>query len=374
MNIGIYIFPQFFKKEEIKNTLEFFSQNSVNQIHFSFNYNYLLENPSIKDLLFFKPDKKYYQKDIKILQYSQNYYDITQEFVECAHDAGFKVIAWLNCLENQNAISNYPDWAQMNQIGEKNNVLLCPNIPSVQNYILNLVTNIIEKFPINGIELYNIRFGYKEGLSCFCQSCQRESAKPNSLEDLKEREIIDETKKGINVKQIQKYFLQKSKLLFSKNLNQDIVFRAWNRFRCNSITRFVGNILISIRKKNQNISLGTDVWPISMAELIGQNYADIATYQDLIYQNLFTINNKNSLKNSQIVKEIAELKKLIEKGRGIKKFYTCININSLIKKNFFKILIKSLQEFNVKGIVLFYYKEENKNKLKYIKESLINGI
>ncbi|MFX0136716.1 MAG: hypothetical protein ACFFDN_23975, partial [Candidatus Hodarchaeota archaeon] len=259
---------------------------------------------------------------------------------------------------------------QINHHGEKSGRFLCPNNLSVQDYISRLVTNIIQKYPIHGIELFNVRFPLPyEELCCFCKSCQREAAHPRALEDLKEREIIDETWKGFSIKTLRKYFLKNSTLLSTRTLNQDKVFQTWNRFRYNSITRFVGKILISTRQINQNIPLGTDVWPISTAELVGQNYADIATYQDIIYQILF-LNNEEFQKHTGIIKEINELKKLIKKARGLRKFYTCININEQIPRNELQSIINTLKQSGVKGIVLFHYKKEYENKLEFIKDVL----
>ncbi|NVM03651.1 MAG: hypothetical protein HWN67_15075 [Candidatus Helarchaeota archaeon] len=373
MDVGIYFFPQYIKKEEINQILDHLSNYSISQIHVSFNYNYLLEDTTAQDLLFFKPDGSYYQKDIKLLQYSPDNWIVFQKFIESANRAGFKIIAWLNCLENQKAILEYPDWAQVNHIGEKSRRFLCPNNLSVQNYISNLVTNIIEKYPIQGIELFNARYPYpyKEELCCFCESCQREATNPRALEDLKEREIIDESWKGFSIKQLRKYFIKNSHLLSAKTLNEDNVFQSWNRFRYNSITRFVGKILISTRQTDQNVFLGTDVWPIAIAELVGQNYADLVTYQDLIYQILF-MKDKQFQKHTEIIKEINELRDLIKKARGLKKFYTCINLDEKIQENELQRVINTTKQIGVKGIVFFQYKKEFEINLELLSEILKN--
>ncbi len=374
MDVGIFIFPQYIKKEEINQILENLTNYSISQIHVSFNYSSLLENKPNQDVLFFKPDNSYYQIDNKLLQYSRENWNIFQKFIESANKSGFKIIAWLNCLENQNILLKYPDWAQVNHIGEKSKRFLCPNNLSVQKYFSSLIKNIIEKYPVQGIELFNARFPfpYKEELCCFCESCEREATKPRALEDLKEREIVDESWKGFSIKQLRKYFIKNSHLLSEKTLGEDSVFQSWNRFRYNSITRFVGNILISARQTDQNISLGTDIWPISKAELIGQNYADLATYQDLIYQILF-MKDKHFQKYTEIIKEINELKKLIKKARGLKKFYTCISLDEQIQKNEFQRIINATKQIGVKGIVFFHYKKEFELRLEIISEFLKNS-
>ncbi|MFX1451357.1 MAG: hypothetical protein ACFFCM_10970 [Promethearchaeota archaeon] len=374
MDIGIYFFPQFLKEEEINDVLEQFSNNSISQIHISFNYNYILKDKTSKDILYFKPNSSYYQTDSELLYYSPAYWNILQKFIESANRAGFRIIAWLNCLENQIAISKYPKWAQVNHLGEKSRRFICPNNLSVQNYISNLVTDIIKSYPIQELELFNVRFPFPfdEELCCFCESCQREAANPRALEDLKEREIINDTWKGFSLKKLRKYFIKNSNLLSTKTLDQDNVFQSWNRFRYNSITRFVGKLLIATRQTNQNIVLGTDVWPISTAELIGQNYADLATYQDTIYQMLF-IKDKKYQKKGEVIREINELRKIIKKARGLRKFYSCININEQFQVNELKNIIDNIKQLGVKGIVLFHYKKEYEVKLELLGEILRNS-
>ena len=67
-----------------------------------------------------------------------------------------------------------------------------------------------------------------------------------------------------------------------------------------------------------------------------------------------------------MMKEINKLKRLIKKGRGLKKFHTCIDINQPLISSELRKLVKNLKEMNLKGLVLFYYTKENKNKLNFI--------
>jgi len=134
----------------------------------------------------------------------------------------------------------------------------------------------------------------------------------------------------------------------------------------------VGKLLIETRQTNQNIALGTDVWPITIAELIGQKYADLATYQDKIYQILF-IKDIKYQKKSELIKEINELRKLIKKARGLRKFYSCININEQFRVDELKNIVDNIKQLGVKGIVLFHYKKEYEMKLESLKEVLRNS-
>ncbi|MHA1377661.1 MAG: family 10 glycosylhydrolase [Candidatus Helarchaeota archaeon] len=372
MNVGVYVFPQLFINEEIEGLIKFLAQNSITHLHIAFNENYVLTNDSVSDLLFFNPDKIFFQNNNHLLNFSSNYEKIIKQIIPIAKKQNIKIIAWVNCLKHPEIIKKYPEWSQINLKGGKTHQFLCPNNPDVKNYIAKLITNIIKKYPVDGIELFNARFPspYKEDFCCFCDSCKIEAANPHALEDLKEREIINDNAKGINLELIKKYFLKKSDLIYSRTLSQDLIFQTWNQFRYNSITRFVGKILIEARQANQNVTVGTDVWPISTAELLGQNYADLVTYQDLIYQNLFIDTVSDFMKFNKITKEINELKKLIKKGRGLKKFHSSININLPVNTNEFKKILFNLREMKLKGLVLFYISKVNKNKLKLISELL----
>ncbi|MHA1301113.1 MAG: family 10 glycosylhydrolase [Candidatus Helarchaeota archaeon] len=365
MDVGIYLFPQYFKNGDFESLFKLFSQNSINQIHVSFNENYVLKESFGKDLLFFKPERKYYKNDNQILNFSSDYDKIIRNIVETAKRFNLKIIAWLNCLKRPYIVKIHPDWAQVNYKGVQNHEYLCPNNPNVQDYISSLITNIIEKYSIGGLELFNARFPspYKEDFCCFCESCKKDAANPRAFEDLKEREIINNSAKGVNIKPVKKYFVNKSELLELESLEQDLIFQRWNQFRLNSITRFVGKVLVAARKINQNISVGTDIWPISKAELMGQNHADLATYQDLIYQNLFIDTTEIFQKFSRVIKEINDLKKLIKKGRGLTKFYTSINIHLPIKTTEITKLFSTLHEMKLRGLVLYYYKEEKQDMI-----------
>ena len=85
--------------------------------------------------------------------------DLLQELVTEAHQKGMRLIPWFEfgfmAPENSELAKRHPDWLTQNQDGSKTQhggVWLNPFLPQVQQFIIDLITEIVTNYDIDGIQ------------------------------------------------------------------------------------------------------------------------------------------------------------------------------------------------------------------------------
>jgi len=122
-----------------------------------------------------------------------------------------------------------------------------------------------------------------DGITCFWKYCQEESRSPQAAEDVKIRELSDKKGNHVNLNEVKAHILKKSKYKFAFNSSvKDKKLKKWYQFRCNSLTKLLGSLLIHLRSINMDVIVGTFLSDMKIALEDGQIYEDIATYHDFI--------------------------------------------------------------------------------------------
>jgi uncharacterized lipoprotein YddW (UPF0748 family) len=95
--------------------------------------------------------------------------DVLQEIITQGHQQGFTIIPWFEfgfmAPADSKLVQKHPDWITQRQDGStikkegvEERVWLNPFHPEVQQFILNLITEIVKKYPIDGIQ-FDDHFG-----------------------------------------------------------------------------------------------------------------------------------------------------------------------------------------------------------------------
>lgn len=95
--------------------------------------------------------------------------DVLQEIITQGHQQGFTIIPWFEfgfmAPAHSELVQKHPDWMTQRQDGSKikqegveERVWLNPFHPEVQQFILNLITEIVKNYPIDGIQ-FDDHFG-----------------------------------------------------------------------------------------------------------------------------------------------------------------------------------------------------------------------
>jgi uncharacterized protein YdaL len=118
--------------------------------------------------------------------------DLLKLFIKGCHKNNIKLIVWLPVLEHKGAWDARPDWRlkdgnSKDLIPEKDKYALCFNNPEVKKWWTGFVDDILNRYPeIDGIDLAEPASVWKNGITCECSFCIKEST-PSSDERFNER-------------------------------------------------------------------------------------------------------------------------------------------------------------------------------------------
>ncbi len=272
-------------------------------------------------------------------------------------------------LYNEKLISVKPSLSLKNHLGESDPKWICPNQKILPKIFLKTFKLLREKGYFNGVELSHVRFPLfvteSTGYSCFCNICQENALKKRSIENLIDRSEQDLFKKGFNLSGIREFLRKKelSKIKDIEKVMRQKQLQEWIKFRRNSITRFVGAILVQARKVDQDLIGGCDVPFLDKAELIGQDFSYLLSYQDIVYF-WFSSQIKKWKKNFK------KIQKAQKKAEGKTAIGIVLPIESITIRSIqtIKEFIKEDPEVN---IGFYEYKENRReNLLKILSENL----
>ncbi|MHC1592174.1 MAG: hypothetical protein ACXQS8_08810, partial [Candidatus Helarchaeales archaeon] len=191
-------------------------------------------------------------------------------------------------LLNPRLISIEPTLAHVNYLGKVDPEWICPNNALLPDFFYELIKTLHENIKFKGIELFNAQYPFptlqKTSLGCFCKTCIKEASKKRAVENLIDRTEQDIFKTGFDLVSIQKKAREtqfKKQNDFSKLLRKK-EFENLFKFRRNSITRFVGTVLIQARKIDQNIICSCDTSLMKDPLMIGHDFSYLLSYQDVV--------------------------------------------------------------------------------------------
>jgi uncharacterized lipoprotein YddW (UPF0748 family) len=114
-------------------------------------------------------------------------FDPLGHVVASAHRSGVKVHAWLNMLfawsgtkrplSPDHMVNAHSDWLMLHNSGRSilatdyEGLYVCPSRPEVQAHLWRVVTDVAQRYAVDGIHLDYIRFPGPE--FCYCPACQR---------------------------------------------------------------------------------------------------------------------------------------------------------------------------------------------------------
>ena len=239
---GVWIRPTYYNKESIINVLDKLSSAGINNIFIETYYHGKTIFPS-----------KTMEKYGFIKQY-ENYvgFDPLEIWVKEAHRRGIKVHIWFQTFYVGNTppetnpeyiLAKRPDWANYQKknadsetiafsVSEHNGYFIDPANPEVQNFLYELVSEIIAKYKPDGINLDYIR--YPQSLASTYSNYDMSNWGYTNF-------ARNEFKNIFGVDPIE---LNKS----------DPLWTYWQNYRCGKVTNFVGKVSKLCRSKNTTLT------------------------------------------------------------------------------------------------------------------------
>ncbi len=114
-------------------------------------------------------------------------FDPLAHVLASAHKAGLHVHAWLNMLFSwsgtkrpispDHLVNAHSDWLMVHnsgrtiRFGDYEGLYVCPSRPDVQAHLWRVVTDVAQRYPVDGIHLDYIRYPGAE--FCYCPACQK---------------------------------------------------------------------------------------------------------------------------------------------------------------------------------------------------------
>ena len=215
--------------------------------------------------------------------------DVMQETIDAAHAVGIRVHAWLCCMEDEYYKETHPEAGMWHYVRARDNNRINPYDEDYQEYMYNIVTEIVTGYDIDGIHLDYIRYnhlanGWSDG---DFKALEEMGAKEEDV-----RYIINKT------------FYQ-DRLPEGETVDAQYAFKALRdgdptalliaEYRRNNIVDFAENIKAAIEATGEDVIFsaalqpeggstgfnGSDDW--AFADLhYGQNYSDAADLYDYI--------------------------------------------------------------------------------------------
>jgi uncharacterized lipoprotein YddW (UPF0748 family) len=288
-------------------------------------------------------------------------FDPLKYLIEKTRKSDIKIHAWVNVFLVMNAdkyppgnnhiLSKNPEWITYDYTGRPmtdyskkeldQNLLegyyLDPAIPEVKDYTSSLISDILSKYPVDGIHLDFVRYPYSGYNAYYKKYFSDFGYNPLARK-------IFKNKYGFDPININRFKDSHSKLLFDK-------------FRSEQITDIVKRINIAVKQKDKNILLSAAVmprydmgkkvyfqdWPLWLKN----NYIDMACIMS------YTMNSKSFTEYIRYANETHNNDKILM-GIGVKK-------NTSLKKAHEQINVS--YENGMRGYIIFSF-EHNKSFIK----------
>lgn len=212
-----------------------------------------------------------------------------EEIAEFLKNFDIEVHLRFSTLRNETLIRTISSVTLENHLGEKSSTWICPNKPLLTDFFAKAFELLYSRFPCDGFDLADARFpimGIEDkGFGCFCEICKEEALKKRSIENLIDRQQQDLFKKGFNLNQTREFLLASDISAKQRSINIIKVkeLRNWMKFRRNSITRFVGGLLVQARKIHQSLNVGCDAHFQQEPQVVGHQFPYLLSYQDMVY-------------------------------------------------------------------------------------------
>ncbi|NHI93860.1 MAG: hypothetical protein EAX96_15335 [Candidatus Lokiarchaeota archaeon] len=238
----------------------------------------------------------------------------------------------------------YPEIKEFNLIGHDNKFIKnwpCPN-NQVFSFKIKQIISKINPENIKGLLFENFQYPFfdevSQSITCFCNYCYDKAAKPNAAEDIKLREISNKQGNEVDLDQVKSFLSAQSIIKLKYNdLIKDKFLNKWHKFRCNSLTRLMGDFLIYTRSLNKELKLGMKLNPIDKSNEVGQIYEDLATYLDFLTANFYSFRNRDV-----DFSNLKKIKKILTKAEGSTIFYPTVLINNKFRSIGFKKIKRKL--------------------------------
>ncbi|MGC9003163.1 MAG: family 10 glycosylhydrolase [bacterium] len=125
-------------------------------------------------LVFYWGGKSYFKTDLSPLVYNSQNADLFAYFIEQCHRRGIKVYARFSIGKeggqgDDGILIKNPDWQMENQAGERIRWFDLGK-KDVREFQLKLISDLLERYPIDGIQLDYIRYPSRD--YCYCRECR----------------------------------------------------------------------------------------------------------------------------------------------------------------------------------------------------------
>lgn len=212
-----------------------------------------------------------------------------EKIAEFLKNLDIEVHLRFSTLRNENLIRTLSSVTLENHLGEKSSTWICPNQPFLTDFFANAFKVLYSRSPCDGFDFADARFpilGVEDkGFGCFCEICQEEALKKRSVENLIDRRQQDLFKEGFDLNETREFLLASdiSAKQHSINILNVKELSNWMKFRRNSITRFVGGLLVQARKIHQGLNVGCDAHFLQEPQVVGHQFPYLLSYQDMVY-------------------------------------------------------------------------------------------
>jgi uncharacterized lipoprotein YddW (UPF0748 family) len=260
-------------------------------------------------------------------------WDPLRAVCETAEKLDMKVHPWL-CVfterENSAIVKSNPGLKAVDRDGQISDMWMCAMRQEVQDYEYSLYEEIMENYPVDGVHLDYIR----AGLICHCGYC---------------RSVIKE-KTGMDIKDI------------SARENGE-EYEAWMNWRESRITDFVTRVSKKAKELGKEVSAAVFNYPSSI-EFEGQNWKDWADKKlvDYLMPMTYTDNLIMLREYTRIHQSITGNNVSLWEGIGRRSSMSHLSHQQLENQ------LRSLQEMNVEGVVVFSYKGLEENDFEIFKK------
>lgn len=285
--------------------------------------------------------------------------DLLQEMIIACHKRGIEVHAWFMVHGDIKWGKAHPEdvvyhagnstaWndGPYSKTIDTTKQLICPLVPEYQEYIKNLIGEIVDNYKVDGIHLDAIRYAHV--VYCFCPRHQQHA-----------KEL------GIDFERVRSIMYQS---LYSKNTDQNLYVEAykkgdpdivkWANMRQDEITTFTKEIRELIDQKNPKTKLSAAFVPEGGEQddsyalcYFAQNYRDIGEYLDFICPMTY---HKEFRKPIQWVVDIAQHTGE-ETGKPVYAGIQAFTEKKSVDEKELAATLKAIRENKIPGFVLFRY-------------------
>jgi hypothetical protein len=301
LHFGIRCYPDNIATEGVRDAVaKLASLSNGGFIHLSVN-SFLKPTPFVSSSsdegsLCFTPNPRFYEgskiKPIRAKQFAN--LDVLAEVCKEAKKRGIQVFAVVNCLVNQAVLKKKSEYAQVSSSGGQSDEvypLMCFNNPSVERYILSLISDILSNYEVAGIELerlhYSLTSTFKTGsLTCFCDYCKAEARNQGINIDGVKRRLRFFPKPFAEPQEIMEASSSNPFSLSLKLLRSWVSLlglSSWFQHRRHMVSEINGRLMIASRQANPDAIVGIDLCPSELSWIAGHDYRALGKNLDCLY-------------------------------------------------------------------------------------------